>query len=391
MKFDDSDWLKYESIRQWKKQLRKGSIDGLLKDSTWDNAIMVTAKFTKFSGKTPDQLIEMARTDDEFAEDLCDEFYAECQNTVGTYSSWIYAYGHLRSFFSHNKIKTRGWKIPQQPETGVSESDDKFPLFVPDSENVTLLLNKEMLHPFLKHLSLRDEAVYVSLLSSGIDVGVLLSKKLSWIRDQSKHDRLFVKGTRPKTGEKFMTFISKEATKMIRNYINMHRRDADDDSPIFVLNKSEVKKVTTRYQKNLPNNHIHKDIALSVDTFSKTCRRIQTKLDIKTSKQAHSPLRPKRARKGFRSGCQIAGLDQTLVQMFMGHKGEMVKLYQGCSREEWEMYYIRVEPHLTVYADSPSAKKDQEIASLTKRMNAIESVFSGMTDVLPDTINVKNY
>ena len=96
----------------------------------------------------------------------------------------------------------------------------------------------------------------------------------------------------------------------------------------------------------------------SVDfNFRRTCNQMGFR--IKNGKQ--SPMRPKRLRKCFKSGCTRAGLDLDTIRIFMGQKSAVSKVYLGKSREELEMYYEQAEPFLTLVRDE---EQEEEIESL---------------------------
>jgi len=155
----------------------------------------------------------------------------------------------------------------------------------------------------------------------------------------------------------------------LRNFLKTERDNAQDDESIFIPSDRELKCIFR--QNHGRGFNPDKDILPKIKSVASTevsyqFREIARKIGIKNSrKYAQSAFRPKRFRKVFESACTCGGVPVPVQQTFMGHKGEMTKVYLGKSKEELEYYYELVEPQVTVYSD---LTKDNQIKELESRL-----------------------
>jgi integrase len=164
---------------------------------------------------------------------------------------------------------------------------------------------------FLANLSLRDQAITLALLSSGQDSGDLFNLNIADVEKQTKNGRIYWASRRNKTAIPFKTFISREATKLIRRYVEQERVEAKDNDPLFVF--------TTR-QQNQKQATVER---MTSDYLGWVYRDVAKKMKIEWKEDEATPLRPKRMRHLFRTACDTAGLQEIYVNAFMGHKNHL--------------------------------------------------------------------
>ncbi|GKS67752.1 hypothetical protein YTPLAS73_12990 [Nitrosarchaeum sp.] len=342
------DWESFNSVKRWKKELRNKNLRQILSPQTWRTYSRYFPDFLIFTDKTPDELIEECLIDSEIGYDRVSDYYKKLSERCSMGTAIVICFGAIRGFYTHNKINTKFWNSPKIPVRDVEKTDEELPLFV-RSESKKLVLNREVLLPFLKKLNDRDESIALGMLSSGMDIGDILNLKISDVKYQID-DRLYFHNQRPKTGEEYKTFWSKEATKKVRIYCEYHRLFAKDSDYLFVSSQQNTKIENVVIERNF--------------------RYVARYLHIKLITLKQSPLRPKRFRKCFQSGCQYAGLPIQTIQTFMGQKGEQVKTYMGKSKEELLSYYEQAEPHLTVYEDIVT---NSDFMILQKRVESLQN------------------
>tara|TARA_Y100000593_G_C4294504_1_gene329929 strand:+ start:81 stop:1124 length:1044 start_codon:yes stop_codon:yes gene_type:complete len=303
---------------------------------------------------SPDELIKEGLKDSELAEERVSDFYSVLVNKEITYAKPLNlnsinssVYGTIRGFYTKNRVNTQGWTSPQIAIPDVDKTDSEHPLFVLDKKTKKLDLNRELFLRFFRVLNPRDETIALCLMSSGLDISDILDLTIYDIQSQRNQDRIFIQINRLKTGEIAKSFLSKEATRYIRRYIQNYRKDGLEEEKVFI-NTVENHPVSKRQPDGKPNHHNSIPVS-SVDYNFK--RAVREKMGIKVRLGKQSPLRPKRLRKCFKSGCTRAGLDLDMVRVFMGQKSAISKVYLGKSREELEVYYSQVEPFLTVVKD----------------------------------------
>ena len=349
-----SNWKESNAIRQCFKILKMRSKTKTLAKSTLMSYETWIPRLISFTKMSPDELIKEGLKDSELAEERVSDFYSALVNKEITYAKPLNlnsinssVYGTIRGFYTKNRVNTQGWTSPQIAIPDVDKTDSEHPLFVLDKKTKKLDLNRELFLRFFRVLNPRDETIALCLMSSGLDISDILDLTIYDIQSQRNQDRIFIQINRLKTGEIAKSFLSKEATRYIRRYIQNYRKDGLEEEKVFI-NTVENHPVSKRQPDGKPNHHNSIPVS-SVDYNFK--RAVREKMGIKVRLGKQSPLRPKRLRKCFKSGCTRAGLDLDMVRVFMGQKSAISKVYLGKSREELEVYYSQVEPFLTVVKD----------------------------------------
>ncbi len=374
------DWEKYSSVRKWKKNIISKNHNKILTKQAWTVRRSSFNKFLKMIGKNPDDIIEIALSDNDQAKEWVDEFYQECLKTTQKSSSISSAYGVIRGFFSNNGVITQFWSSPKMGVLQSHITDEQNPIFVRNDNGYEL--DKEFIKKYLDELGLRDRIICLCMLSSSLDISDVLNMKIEDVAYQ-KDDNFYIVGQRPKTGEIYKTFFSKETTSMIREYIQKERKLSLDHEILFIPENRmlgrEYKKVTG---KNLFVNHVKVaefpiTTPMTHENLDCLFRRATKRLGIQTKKGQFQPFRPKRFRHSFQQCCSRVGLPNTVIDIFMGHKGKINKQYETGSKFELLDYYEQVEPMLTIYED---IVKDSKISELEKKISLLEEKKESVSD-----------
>jgi site-specific recombinase XerD len=313
-----------------------------------------------------DDLVAEAKEDVTKTQERMDQFYKWLQNekvegyplrgkAMRESSANARVYGYLRGFFVNVGIGfERKWKkkIPKpKRESRATKKDQVYIFYDVDEETKTIRFNREQMQQFLANLKLRDVAITLALLSSSQDTVDLFRLNVGDIREQNGKSRIFWEGNRKKTGVLFRAFISKEATKFIRRYLEQERQGAEDDEPLFV------------YTRNGTNNR------MTGTNLSSIYRDATRRMGWKWEKGEHNPLRPKRMRHLFRTACDTAKIAELFTNAYMGHKNNQGQDYSELSKAALELEYLRVEPFLTVYGEvEESLEIKQDVKKLERRV-----------------------
>jgi len=328
----------------------KDALEGLAQN-TINNYHATLRQFLRFVnskenlGKeiTIDDLIHEAKADITKTEEKIDLFFLWLMNkeVVGYHqrgkgmretSAHMRAYGYLRGFFANLDIPfERKWtrNIPKvKRQRQAIKKDQVYTFYDVDEKTKTIHFNRELMQQFLAILKPRDVAITLALLSSSQDSGDLFKLNVGDIREQRGKSRIFWEGTRNKTTVQFRTFLSKEATRFIRKYVDQERGNVDDKDPLFVY----------RYRKNgLSNEKAEK--RMTSGNFGSILRDAARKMGIKWSNGEHNPLRPKRMRHLFRTAADTAGVNELYVNAFMGHRNHMGQSYSELGKAKLELEY----------------------------------------------------
>ena len=325
---------------------------------------------------TPDKLIEEAKGDIELTQRYVNLFYKWLQGKkikdfgqgvviiksgkrkplkVKSSTAYSRAYANVRGFYTNNDIAfKKAWKkkIPQPKAKQAIKQDDVYTFYKVDERKKEIYFDREPMRQFLSNLKIRDQAITLALLSSAQDTGDLFKLNVGDIRKQSMSNRIYWTNTRSKTGVLFKTFFSKEATKLTRRYLEQERSDAQDDEPLFTINR---------------------DTRMHPTHLSSVYRDTARKIGIKWSNGEQNPLRPKRMRHLFRTACDTAGVTELYTNMFMGHKNSIGMAYSEVSRAKAELEYLRVEPFLTIYGEV------EETTEIKEKMSKLETTIDILT------------
>lgn len=389
------NWEEYATIKIWKKKLADKSKRQELSPATWRTCKYWMKKFLKFTQKDPDSLIEEAVSDQEQGEERLRTFKRWCiSKGIDENTAISGAYGTIRGFYRHNNVNTLNWTTPIITEKKVEQIDGNYPMFLKFEKNgkKMLVLNRELIQDFLARLNFRDQIIALSMISTGLDDGDLLKLSVGFVRGQST-ERLYLSNHRSKTLEKINVFFSREATKKLRDYIKKERKNASDSDPLFVTHirerKIQFRKQHGRKYQNEDHDYLPSGTRLRTGVLSDNFRDAAERMGIHIPKGQQNPLRPKRFRKIFRSGCTHAGLDPDIADIFVGHKGKQSKTYEGKSREELEFYYEMVEPKITVYTDIEAEKEDEIVTARQKFDEEMAKMRQDFDAKLKETVTEK--
>jgi len=374
------DWEKYSSVRTWKKNLASKSFNKEITDNAWTSKRTYFRKFLKFTGMNPDELIELAKKDNESMMDLVDNFYRQLIKTIQKSSASNACYSVLRGFFSNNGVITQFWC---SPKIGVLQShitDEQNPIFIKTDDGYQL--DRDFIKRFLDVLGFRNKIIALCMLSSSLDPSDILNLKIEDIKYQ-KEKNIYIHGQRPKSGEVYKTFFSKECSKLLREYIELERKNALDEEILFI---PELKQLSKQYKKITGKKFYENGVRIagfpyykpmSVVNLDMMFRRASKKLDVHCKKGQAQPFRPKRFRHTFQQCCSRSGIPETIIDSFMGHHGSINKQYETGNKDELLDYYEQVEPMLTIFED---VAKSSKIVELEKKLSRLEENKDGFTD-----------
>ena len=343
----------FESVKNWKVSLIANSRKGVLSNKNWDSLVNQMRAYLQFiaSGPdrvmTPDELRDEGILDPDRAKSRLMRWYNWLQggavenydprmkvdkegvsepHTVSQNTAVTYV-GRLRGFYSHNKVAFGKWRMPNRETGEARKADSKLGIYKYDEENGELYVDTPLLQQFLGNLSFRDQGIVLALYSTGQDPTDLFQLTVDWVWEQEGERRLFWEGNRSKTGEAFKTFFSKEATEHVRRYILQEREGAAGGSPIWMNKFNRV---------------------MNTEVLNDNFRNVALTMGV-TEESKPNPLRGKRFRHLFRTGCTSAGLDPGLSQAFMGHKTPISSEYLSRGKGFLLSQYVRIEPFLTVF------------------------------------------
>ena len=316
------------------------------------------ARFSRYMGMSPQEIIERFRQDPSFAtESLCD-FIADMKSQLAVKTMKNVLQG-IRIWLKENKAhKGIDW------EEVVSTFRSYF-------GKVRTLVNRDYISreeiiKLLHVAKLRERAIICCAASSGLRIGdTLLKLQLKHIKDDIWDEGLpfymiEVPGQYTKEGIPHITFISAEAASYLRAYLKERENEGEritPESPLFV----------SQYRKPLQPQSFR-------NVWAELCRKAgidRRGVPIKGCKKLPNGqvvrhaiiynIRPHSLRKYFKTACSMAGVDRMASEAFLGHSLaafgiESVYDYCVANLDFLKTQYSLVLPLVTFLTEAPSAR-----------------------------------
>ncbi len=347
---DEWDSSKYDSVNNWIKAIKRRGNSYATKRSYFK----CLARFVKYSKLDPDALIKLRKKDVEGKVQAFCDTYAERRKLR---SAHIFT-GYLRSFFKHNGIKDLDldgykWKRSRTAER-VPTKQEAYKMAIMAS-------------------SLRDKAIILCAVQSGLRNATLRSLKYGDIKDQleanktpiSIHITPSLKDRVPgaaKEDVEYYTFFGPQSSEALKLYLEERARkqeSIDDEEPLFVAEGG--------YNNINPNRHI------TEDTLQRLVKKAARRAGIKEWKNVkfHSLRKTFRSilDSGYTSGGQMAEDDK---EFLMGHTLPSHKApYHNANLETLAQRYTQVD-----WQEKPTLTKEEVrtevIAALMGKISDIE-------------------
>jgi integrase len=282
--------------------------------------------------ENPDQAIETVRKGD--ATKIVDGFIAKLtkDGVKGiTIKSTFYG---LRKWLISNNVKAE-WDFIARPKA-VSKIRDRIPTV-------------EELRKILNFAHIRDKALFMAMLSSGLRVGTAMSLKL---KDYERLEELAIvhvqggEGRKLSEGMWYWTFVTPEARKVVDSYLEWREHIGEKltpKSPLFAA-----------VEKDKPFSYI--------TNVSRQWRRLveRASLDKMIEGTGWLDIHLHTLRKFFHTKCKGSGISRDYYDFWMGHT-QGLDLADSYWREEIGKHleeYRKAIPHLSIFEAPTITKED---------------------------------
>ncbi|WP_292467403.1 tyrosine-type recombinase/integrase [Methanolobus sp.] len=326
--------------------------------STRQGYLSALAHYTKFTELTPSELIDEGNRDIKAGKLMTDRAvfvripgfrdYLQKQNNKvanplapSTIKKHV---GKIISFYNYFYIDT-----PKQPRSGSNVKPLKENLKRPD---------KDLIRAALDIASIRDKAVMLIGLSSGMGASEIASLKVAQFNEgyDSKTGITTFDMRRRKVGIDFITFISPEASKAVLNYLEWRDRPPAGSEKCDLL-EYEKRKVTPGSYLFIQNK-VKKEYLLSQnesirrltsENITLLYNRISADLGARAGPGIFNPLRSHNMRKYFNTSLKNEGMDSDLIEYMMGHQldGSKAAYFEG-DPEKLKKIYQKYIPFITI-------------------------------------------
>ena len=311
----------------------------------------VTSKSYEFSihkvlGADPNAFLLQSK---QAKERIIEDFILSMRDKVSNHTVSNYLKG-VKSFTTYAEETDINWKKLQKLIPKFSKvSNDRAPTV-------------EELQALLKVCDIRDQAIVLSLCSSGMRLGGICGLKLEDYEKIDTEDKKTIGKLSVYHGEleQYETFISAEAVKAVDAYLAFRRKSGEsltDSSPLFRL--------AFNFQKDASNIKPLNEPALAQILITRWRKSgIRTK-DKKVRRKGFKSIHG--MRKFFKTQLENAGMNTVLIEKLLGH---FTPYYKPTKQEMQDKYLafmqsLAITPEFRLTADL-KAVNQRELASLAR-------------------------
>jgi len=224
------------------------------------------------------------------------------------------------------------------------------------------------LRKIITHMPIQGKALYLTLASSGMRIGETLKLELDDLDLNSDPCKVTLRAAYTKSGNKRVTFISREAKEAVVEWLKTRAdyiRAASEKSlyrPGYKISQKEfeaAKQARLESEKRL----FPFDEATAYAIWKNATRKAGFNGKDKTTKR--NEMHPHTLRKFFRTKmAQLVEVDA--VEALMGHDGYLTNEYRRYEPEELAKFYQQGEPAVLIFTDAGEIQKVKADLAETK-------------------------
>jgi integrase len=215
---------------------------------------------------------------------------------------------------------------------------------------------KGELKKLFMHASLKAKVILTMLVSSGMRIGELASLRVGDIDFNSRPTKITIRAQETKQKKAHITFISSEATALLKEYLG--EKINQKDQYLFEPGKN-----------GRPRDALY---AILWRLFKKA--DLREKMSPESRRYA---IHPHSFRKYFFTQCLAAGIERGLVEAWMGHKYGLDESYLRVPEEEQGKFYLKAEPRLTIMSEGGEVSREdvEKIAEYHRWLGAFTTLY----------------
>jgi len=258
----------------------------------------------------------------------------------------------IRSFYKTNGFPVLNLKLPKAP---------------PLKKNHKLTLRAEHVKKLVDHApTIRDKAIILMLFQSGMDVSTLISLNYGDVARGLEDNEcpLAIHVVRKKAGIEYTTFMGRDAIDALKAYLNKRRQKQGNikyNEPLF------VKERELNGDKRITRNAIDKMLKQVAFLSGIVSKEEMENADM-------NPCRPHALRGAFSTIMKLQGVNNEIVEYWMGHAIPYESAYMIPQEEELRRIYAEHEEVLSINRATEQIKK-------------LEQKFNGKMETYDELIN----
>jgi len=231
-------------------------------------------------------------------------------------------------------------------------------------------LTKDILIRLLRNVSPKLQTVILVAISSGMRIGELVQLTVSDFDFTSNPTRIRIRADTTKTRTQRESFLTTEATKALKDYLERFHKQAEGESNSHLVGKPVFGRTSMSKGKLRDDNSLkYSKVLVSKVLLQKTLENAIKKIPDLSAKNENgkNAIHFHAFRKFFRTTVgNVCGRD--FAEAMIGHNFYLDTYYQLPESKKRELYLL-AEPHLTL-SDFETVEKN--IQSLSSRHEALE-------------------
>ncbi len=355
--------------------------------------------YTEFIKKTPSELLEEA--EDEIKSGILMR-KRKLREYLLTFREWLKEKGYAPKT-AHNHF-TAVKSFYRSFDIDMPNLNHKKQFSALATEENKGRLEKENIQEVLKYANVRNRALILSLASSGLSQSDLLDLTIEDFKNGLDEKTMIttLQRRRIKTKYDFITFLSPEASKAVKDYIEYRNR-----KPKHPRNKSHIiawEKRRIRSDKDylfcssyIPESYLEtfdeKERRLTPEGLMDTFRELAKKAGLDTEKGQWQVVRAHNMRKFFNSTLLNNGADIFFTDFLMGHKIDQVhEAYFKADAKKLKERYMRYLPFLALTDTETYVIETEEYGKLKAENESIKLQFAELKrqmDLISQALKVK--
>jgi len=321
------------------------------------------ASFTEYmQANSPDAALEKIRGASDITETLdkyIDNLIARGFTPINVKAHWF----GVKKWLTANRVNGVDYEYISRPKVA-SQIRDR----IPSKDELRLIITNK--------ISLRDQAFFMTALSSGLRIGALATLQAKDYKPIEELGMITVAGgpnRKLPTGKSFVTFITAETRKVLEEYLKT-RENLKPEDPLFAKDNG-------------------KPLSAYVTNLSRQWRRLITRANLAQKIEGHAfmELHAHVLRKYFQTNCKLSGCRPDFVDFWMGHHPVRQEEYLNDSyfrptMEQNLKEYRKAALALSVFE---TADLSNEVLELKAKMARIEKSKEGLTALLERVIELE--
>jgi len=205
-------------------------------------------------------------------------------------------------------------------------------------------LTREVLRRIISHCDLKGKALFLFLSSSGIRVGEALQLQVDDVDLDSNPVKVLVRGEYTKTGDSYVTFISREAKEALLEWLKVREQYLD-----AAVNRGRgLSKIGDgRGEKQVEDPRLFPfSIQVAYQMWTNAVKK--ARMEERDRNTNRRTLHIHMLRKWFQSQMKYAGVPEDIVEALIGHSGYLDDAYRRYTLKQIAEHYSKAEPYLYV-------------------------------------------